>query len=97
MIIRDSFTYGFDGKSWYPIKIDPNTGLLFIADTYWQEKKYDWTSGDLDYKGFTHIFNAPTDNGDYWHIWAYTWSTGLPTNKQLLIGNWDDRATMGWA
>ena len=77
-------------------EIDPDTGLLLVADTYWKSKRYDWTSGDLDYKGFSHTFDAPTDAGDYWHIWKYMWVGGLPTNEQLLIGNWDLRAAMGW-
>ena len=97
MIIRDSYTYGFDGKKWIPIKVDPNTGAFISSDVPWTDKRFDWTTGDLDYKGFSTILGAPTDGGDYWHFWKYAWTSGLPTRIQYLIGNWDDRATLDWA
>ena len=96
MIVRDSYTYGFDGKKWIPIKVDPNTGAFLDSDTLWHEKRFDWTTGELDYKGLSMILGAPTDAGDYWYIWKYTWSGGNPTRIQYALGNWDDRATLGW-
>ena len=91
MIIRDSNTYGFDGKNWIPIRVDPDTGAL-TSESLWNDQRFDWTTGDLDYKGFSTTASAPTASGDFWHIWKYTWAAGLPTRIQYAFGCWDDRA-----
>jgi len=96
MIVRDAYTYGFDGTKWTPIRVDPDTGAFLLANVLWADHRFDWTTGDLDYRGLSTILGAPTDTGEYWHIQKYTWVGGNLTRTQYLIGNWDDRATLGW-
>ena len=83
-----------DGVAFQRVKIA--VGEDGVASDSWKDTRFDFTSGDLDYKGLSVTHKAATDAGDLWHIWKYTWVAGLPIYKQLLIGNWDDRATLGW-
>ena len=96
MMIRDTFNYGFDGKGWIPLKVNSVTGMLLVSDTAWADTRFDYTSGNLDYKGSSETNNPSTSAGEHWHIWKYTWVGDNPTRVQYLIGNWDDRATLGW-
>ena len=67
-----------------------------LANDYWKVSQYDWTSGDLDYKGF-NVTLAAADAATTWYIWKYTWSTGNPTKIQgPLVGSWTGRAALGW-
>lgn len=68
-----------------------------LLDSTWLDTRFDYTSGDLDYKGSSETHNAPTSSGDHWHIWKYTWVDSNPTRIEYLVGNWDNRATMDWA
>ena len=67
-------------------------------DAYWKDKRFDYTSGDLDYKGLSETHKASTAAGDLWNIWKYTWVSGNLTRIEgPLVDNWDDRATLSWA
>lgn len=67
-----------------------------LAENYWKQTRFDWTSGDLDYKGFNLVADASVDATD-WYIWKYTWSGGSPTIIQgPLIGTWTGRAALSW-
>ena len=68
-----------------------------VSDIPLVDQRFDWTTGDLDYKGVSSVLGAATDTGDLWHIWKYTWAAGLPTRIQYLIGNWDSRAALDWS
>ena len=66
------------------------------ADTITIEKpgivKFDWTTGNLDYKGVNA--NADAADGDLdWLIYKYTWSSGNPTVIQKKMGSWTSRAS----
>ena len=54
--------------------------------------KFDWTTGNLDYKGVNA--NADAADGDLdWLIYKYTWSSGNPTVIQKKMGSWTSRAS----
>lgn len=64
------------------------------SDFYFKDKRYDWTSGDLDYYGLAVVMGSATDTGDKWWVWKLTWSSGDLTRLQGPVNcNWDDRAT----
>lgn len=68
-----------------------------LAEQYWKDKRFDWTSGDLDYMGLSTTHKASTSAGDLWWIFKFTWSGGNPTRIEgPLNGNWDDRASLSW-
>ena len=88
MIIRDSHNYGWDGRGWSPIP----------AEKAWKYKRFDYTSGDLDYMGKSEHHRAATDVGSLWYIWKFTWDgTDLTLMEGPLVGNWDNRASLNWA
>lgn len=62
-----------------------------------RDKRYDWTSGDLDYLGISIVEKASTSAGQLWWVKKFTWVAGKVTRVQgPLAGNWDNRATLGW-
>lgn len=68
-----------------------------VMNNFYNDKRFDFTSGDLDYKG-VHITHkvATTDTG--WIVWKYTWSAGnLARIEGPLTGSWDGRADLAWA
>lgn len=76
-----------------------STGELSVykQNNYWKDQRFDYTSGDLDYKGLSQIHKAATDIGDLWWIWKYTWSgANLVRIEGPLNGVWDSRAALGW-
>jgi len=55
--------------------------------------KFDWTSGNLDYKGINA--NADAADGDTdWVIYKYTWVTSNPTVIQEKQGSWTGRSSL---
>ena len=68
-------------------------------DAKWRDIKYDYTSGNLDYMGFSIQHNASTSVGNFWWIWKFTWdlTPNLERREGYLVGNWDDRASLNWA
>ena len=44
-----------------------------LAKTYWQDKRFDWTSGNLDYMGVSTTHKASTSAGNLWYITKFTW------------------------
>jgi hypothetical protein len=54
--------------------------------------KFDWTSGNLDYKGVNVNADASDDDTD-WLIYKYTWVGSNPTKVQEKQGSWTLRAT----
>ena len=84
-----------DGVAYQRVKI--SVGEDGVASDSWKDQKFDYTSGDLDYKGLSVTHNAATDAGDLWSIWKYTWVGDNPTRIEgPIIGNWDDRAGLSW-
>ena len=87
-------TYIFNGVAWVE-KVD---SLVSLSTDLWNDQRFDFTSGDLDYKGLSKTHKASTAAGNLWSIWKYTWAVGLPTRIEgPLIGNWDGRAALSWA
>lgn len=55
--------------------------------------KFDWTSGNLDYKGVN--VNADAADGDTdWLIYKYTWVGDNPTVIQKKQGSWTGRSLL---
>ena len=70
--------------------------IEYSSGSIWKDQRFDYTSGDLDYKGFNTRHKAATTRDD-WHIWKYTWTDGNCVRIEgPLIGVWDNRATMAW-
>jgi len=72
-------------------------------NTYWRDKRYDFTGDDLIYMGFNGVHKAETSDpagaptGD-WAVWKFTYSTGdIVRIEGPITGAWDDRAAMAWA
>ena len=62
----------------------------------WLDQRFDYTSGDLDYKGAHSMHMAPMGDGG-WYIWRYTWLAGdLVRIQGPLRGSWTDRALLKW-
>ena len=58
-------------------------------------EQYDYTSGNLDYKGINTDSSAADADTD-WVIWKFTWSSGNCTKIQMLVGSWTGRAGLSW-
>ena len=87
-------TYVFNGVAWVEIK----DSVVSISSDLWNDQRFDFTSGDLDYKGYSETHKASTAAGNLWSIWKFTWAAGLPTRIEgPLIGNWDGRVALLWA
>ena len=67
-------------------------------DSKWRHIKYDYTSGNLDYIGFSLTHKASTSSGNLWWIWKFVWNAtpNVIGREGYLVGNWDDRASLGW-
>lgn len=67
-----------------------------LADAYWKQKRYDYTSGNLDYAGHHTSVTAATSDAE-WRVYKYTWSgTNITRIQGPITGAWDDRATLAW-
>ena len=78
-----------------PIKVMP-AGPSTDESVYWNETRFDFTTGDLDYLGKHEMAGAATSD-DGWLIWKFAWSSSLPTKIQgPLTGSWDNRASLLW-
>lgn len=65
--------------------------------SYWKDQRFDWTSGNLDYKAFNATHKAATSDAT-WYIWKYTYSAGnLTRTEGPLEGSYDGRAALAWA
>ena len=85
-----------DGVAYQRVKIV--VGEDGVASDSWKDTIFDYTSGNLDYKGCSVTHKASTAAGDLWYVWKYTWVGTNPTRIEgPIIGNWDDRAGMAWA
>jgi len=56
------------------------------------QTRSDWTSGDLDYKGFAERGIAESATG--WTICKFTWTSGNQVSMQIGEGKWSERATV---
>jgi len=71
-----------------------NVSTNIDDDIKWKEQRFDWTTGDLDYRGVSLYPGASTSTGDLWWIWKYTWTANKVTRMEGWgWGNWDDRAS----
>lgn len=67
-----------------------------IANTYWKDKRFDYSGSDLIYMGVNRDKNADT-GVPTWHIWKLTWNgENLERFQGPLDGSWDGRAALGW-
>lgn len=57
-------------------------------------EQYDYTSGNLDYKGINTDRSADDADTD-WIIFKYTWVSNNCTKIQMRITSWTNRAS-GW-
>ena len=64
-----------------------------LASSYWKIKKFDYTSGDMDYAGFNTDISAADGDTD-WYLWKYTWVGGNCTEiKGPVIDSWTNRGS----
>ena len=76
----------------------PTAATQGDLSAYWKDKRFDYASGDLDYKGLATTHKASTAAGDLWEIWKYTYLAGSWVRMEgPLTGNWDDRSSLAWA
>lgn len=67
-----------------------------LANSYWKDKRFEWSGDDLIYMGTNRTSKASTSEKN-WYIWKLTWSgADLIRLQGPLEGSWDDRATLGW-
>lgn len=60
------------------------------------DRRFAYTSGQLNYIGRHPNSNVPTSN-PHWLIWKVTWSGNNITRIQgPLEGKWDNRASLAW-
>lgn len=69
---------------------------IISAGGYFRDKRYDYTSGNLDYTGFHEIHDASVDDTK-WLVWKHTWSG----SDQVRVegpkeGAWSNRASLSW-
>ena len=70
---------------------------IITAGGYFLDQLFDYTSGNLDYKGINESHKAAT-SATNWLIWKYTWSDSNNTRIEgPLEGAWDNRASLDWA
>ena len=68
-----------------------------VTETFWLDKRREWTGVNLIYEGWHTVNKAATSDAN-WRIKKYTWDgNGLNTREQgPVVGAWDDRATASW-
>jgi len=68
----------------------------YLGSQEWLDRRYDYTSGNLDYLG-KNVAIAGTTSDD-WQIFKFTYDgSGNVTRMQgPLVGTWDGRAALGW-
>ena len=67
-----------------------------LANAYWEDTLFDFTSGNLDYKG-QHTVHKTAEGAATWWIWKYTWTSGNPTRIEgPLVGSWTNRSSLAW-
>ena len=67
-----------------------------LADELPLDTRFEYSSGDLIYKGLHATHKAATSATD-WIIWKYSW-TGIDITRieGPLTGAWDNRSSLGW-
>jgi hypothetical protein len=79
---------------------DPDTKEirpLIRGDSTWKVQRFEYSSGDMIYKGVHETLGAATSDWG-WRIWKFTWDmNGNPAMIEgPVLGPWDDRASLGW-
>ena len=70
---------------------------IAVLGGIWKDVRFDYGTGDLDYRGCNITHKAATDE-ETWSIWKYTYSSGNLTRIEgPLSGSWDNRASLDWA
>ena len=85
---------------YYPEQDIPEISTLaheLRANIYWRDKRMEFTSGNLIYKG-THRQNKADTADTLWAITKYTWTgTDLTRIQGPLPGAWDNRESLDWS
>ena len=69
-----------------------------LAGHYYKDALYEYSGGNLIYKGLSTTHKASQSTGNLWWIWKYTWTSGdLVRTEGPLNDDWDDRAGLAWA
>ena len=72
------------------------TEIKLQADIQWLDRRFEWSSGDLAYKGL-HLNRGASESDPGWYIWKYTWSNGNPIRIEgPIMGEWNNRASLSW-
>ncbi len=69
----------------------------YLGADHWLARRFDYTSGNIDYVGKHLEVGAATTDGSWW-VWKYTYdaSDNLTLMQGPLVGSWDSRAALGW-
>ena len=66
------------------------------GDCYWKDRRYEYSAGNLIYKGTNTTHKAAT-TAETWYVWKYTWSgDDMVRCEGPLTGQWDNRASLSW-
>ena len=68
-----------------------------LATDYWKDQRFEYSAGDLIYKGFNTTHKALV-SATTWYIWKYTWvSSDCTRIEGPLVGAWDNNSGLAWA
>ena len=81
-------------------RIDSDTRAVLVTDYKYADVRFEYSAGNMVYKGFHVTHNAGTDDTG-WRINKFTWSAVSPDGYLVRIegpleGAWDDRAALSW-
>ena len=71
---------------------------IAVLGGIWKDVRFDYGTGDLDYRGCNITHKAATDE-ETWEIWKFTYdvSNNVTRIEGPLSGSWDNRASLDWA
>ena len=65
-------------------------------DTYWKDKRFEYSGTNIIYRGYHITLNADEDDGK-WIIWKYTHTGNNITRIQgPVVGPWTNRDSLLW-
>jgi len=67
-----------------------------VLETKWLDTRYDFTGGELTYKG-RNVGHKAATSAATWYVTKYVYSGGdIVRIEGPLVGTWDGRAALAW-
>ena len=67
-----------------------------LASDYWKDQRFEYSAGDLIYKGFNTTHKAAV-GATTWYIWKFTWVGADCTRIEgPLVGAWNNNSGLAW-